>query len=278
MFSDEKKKKIGDLKFNIKLEYLKEVEEYILQVFKKRNIKFSYDCWFNEELKFQTLNYTDFLGGIWISPLQQYVTNSQLVDALVCDSNLKYDYVDFFKKNLENASKYELDVSEVPDVESLILLPGSNILKKNIDKNKILKALQNEKTFIKPHPLTDEKDIDLLKTLTDNVLPTKMNIYNGLFQRANNIYSAHSSETFFYSIISGKNLVSVEFIANIDKSGFFPLNNFFYLVDGDKLLKINKVFNSYKSGYIHPIINPDWKNTIDRYLDYIIHKQRMINS
>ena len=58
-------------------------------------------------------------------------------------------------------------------------------------------------------------------------------------------------------------------------SSFYHLNRYIfdYAFDGKANDWINKAFSSYKSGVINPSVDKNWKEKVDKYLDYIRAKR-----
>ena len=275
-------KRIGHLKKNKKLEDLEQVEGYFIRKCTEAGIEFSYDVMADEMPYFKTLAYTEFATSFYIQPLNVKLRYAQMIDAYA-DNCEVVDYSSYLIENImsKNANKYQDRNSKFDEYEpkdNIVILPGSNKVKSNICLNR-LKFLANKhgnNMYFKPHPITTHQIIGELKDFfgDSNILPRDIDMYYYL-QKANNVYTTHISESMVYAAVLGKKIEPIDVWNNIQMGSFYCINN--HLLDNQHDIKnyINKCFSSPKSGIINPAVDKNWKEKIDKYIEYILKKREM---
>lgn len=269
--------RIGELQKSQSLQHLVQAEQYLHRTMRNHSIKLSYDVIANEIPYFDTLNYTEFAHCLILHPLQQELRIKQMVDAYNDNSDVVVDYVEYFKnKVLEGTSnKYSHIQSEIDANKeyrkTLVVLVGSNKLKERICLNKLkwIKENYGNTVFFKPHPITKHQLVGELKDLfgKENVLDRDTDLYSYLV-KADIIFTSHMSESATYAVCLDKIIEPIDVYNKVEQGSFYHINKFLFM-EPDPKLWINKTFNSYKSGIINPEIDPNWKEKIDNYLQYI---------
>ena len=157
--------------------------------------------------------------------------------------------------------------------KNMVVLPGSNVLKKVVCLDKLKRIADSGDVVFKPHPITIHAIIGELKdTLgSENVTDRDEDVYPILLA-AEKVYTSHVSETALYSVCLGKEIEPIDDYRFAESGSFFNINRFLFTQANPKDF-INKIMNSCKSGLISPTADPDWKNKIRGYLEYI-HKER----
>ena len=278
-------KRIGPLKKSTILEPLEEVEFYVVKQLKKRDIKTAYDVVANEPPYFQHSGYTSYATNFWINPLSFKMRNEQMHDALFDDVKKINDWSGYLKDVFrnKNANKYqdrEVD-TKYDHKDNLVVLPGSNKLKERVCLKKLLKVHDDHKdnVWFKPHPITKHTIIgevmDNLDEYADKtcVLPRESDLYYFL-EKAKKIYTTHISESAIYEVILGKKIEPIDNLSTITLGSFYPINKWLFDYQDDNIEGlINKMFSSPKSGIINPIVDENWKEKVDLYIEYICNKR-----
>lgn len=274
------KDRIGDIQKSTTLDHLREVEKHFLSSVKRHKITISYDVIANEIPYFKTLNYTEWAHSFIMHPLQQELRMQQMVDAYNDNATVAVDYVDFFKSKIlkGQSNKYAHIASEVGKEDGkvfkpvLVVLVGSNKLKERICLNKLrwIKDQHEDDVFFKPHPLTTYQLIGELKDMfgNDTVLDRDADMYSYLI-KADTVYTSHMSESAVYAVALGKTIEPIDVYNKVEQGSFYHINKFLFTSENPSEW-VNRALNSPKSGVINPLIDSNWKNKIDGYLDYII--------
>lgn len=277
MFDSESlKQRIGDLKKSVTLEPLKEVEEYFVDRLSQFGIEASYDVIANELPYFKTMNYTEYAHSFMIHPLNFELRERQILDAYLDDVSEILDYTGFFENKVLEGTANKYQEREPGDglepKNHLVVLSGSNILKKRICLNKLFFIAKKFKgdVWFKPHPLTTHQLIGELKDLfgEEAILHRNADMYYFL-KEANVIHTSHLSESALYAASMGKEIDPIDVYQEARKSSFYHINRYLFIAEDPKRF-INKTISSSKSGIINPLIDKNWKGKIDQYLDYMI--------
>ena len=273
-------KRIGPLKKSKGLYNLEAVEGYVLRKCGENGLEHSYDVMAEEMPYFKTMAYTEYAGCFYLQPLNYKIRNEQMIDALY-DNNEIVDYSSWFINRIvdNKANKYE-DRKELydkyPPKDYLVVLPGSNKVRENVCLNRLkyISRLHGDNVYFKPHPITTHQIIGELKDFfgEDNILPRDINMYY-YFQKAKGVYTTHISESCLYGIVSGKNTEPIDVWNNIQQGSFYCINNHLLMHQKNAKQYINKTFSSYKSGIINPEVDKNWKEKVDKYIDYICAKR-----
>lgn len=137
----------------------------------------------------------------------------------------RIDTIDFSKKLSGMSDKYIQYEYETECPDKLVILPGSNLIEKTVDKEKLNFAV-DEGAFIKPHPLTNTDHIKLLEKEygKKRVLPR---MYSGaiLAKEADEVYSSLGSELALLAELSGKEVHDIS-KEDSDGGGYVWLHKF----------------------------------------------------
>lgn len=270
--------RIGNIKKSVTLSHLTEVEKYYLKVVKNYKIETAYDVIANELPYFKTLNYTEWAHCFMIHPLQQELRMKQMIDAYYDNVEEKIDFISFFADKIKKgtSNKYEHIISKNGSIkprENLVVLVGSNKLKDRICLNKLkwIKDKFDETVYYKPHPLTTYQLVGELKDIFGDsaVLDRDEDMYAYLLE-AETVFTSHMSESAIYAVALNKTIEPIDVYHKVEQGSFYHINHF--LFDSENPAKwANKTFNSYKSGIINPLLDENWKEKIDNYLEYIMN-------
>lgn len=281
MFNKKKvEERIGDIEKSTTLWHLKEVEKYFLMATKRKKIETAYDVIANELPYFKTLNYTEWAHCFIIHPLQQELRVQQMRDAYDDNVEQKHDFVEFFRDRIINgqSNKYaHIDTKSDPEEyrENLVVLVGSNKLKERIDINKLkwICDTYEDDVFFKPHPLTTHQLIGEMKDILGEsiILNRDADMYKYLL-KAETVFTSHLSESAVYAVCLDKRIEPTDVYYKEEQGSFFHINHFLFR-HSDPKEWINRTMNSPKCGIINPILDENWKRTIDAYLDYIMDER-----
>lgn len=276
----ETKDRIGDIEKTDMLEYTKKFEQYLNLSMKDYPFEYDYDVIARELPFFKTINYTEYSNCVTLHPLQLELRVNQMHDAWNDNVEIKYDYIEFFKKNIEekNANKYKNrnSTEEKKPRTAIVVLPGSNKLKERICLNKLkyIKNLHGDDVWVKPHPLTTHKLVGEIMDLfgEENVLHRNDDLYT-LLAQSDIVYTSHISESAMYAVALDKQLEPIDVYQKTMEGSFYHINRFLFQEDNPKEW-VNRTFNSPKSGIMCPLLEDDWQDKLIDYLDYLVIKRK----
>lgn len=275
---------IGDLKFTKKVESLAELEKYFITEVQRRKVFWSYDVTAVEALYFDTINYTTFAGCFIMHPLQPEMTQRQVYDALR-DNNSSVDFVSYFKKRIEEktANKYIKEKTDriQKEYDAVVVLPGDNKIKSNVCLRKLRNIVNKhgDKVLFKPHPLTTTDTLLQLKHKIDSnmeIASINSDLYE-ILPKVKIVYSSHLSESAMYATVLEKEIEPIDQFAKRQPASFSHIN-YFLFNELNPLSTVNTMLSSHKSGVVCPDIEPNWKEKIDAYLDYILALREKIKN
>tara|TARA_R100001198_G_C5242981_1_gene220790 strand:+ start:9736 stop:10653 length:918 start_codon:yes stop_codon:yes gene_type:complete len=259
------------------LRKLIEVEEYALDKIKnKYNWEYAYDVIANEVPYFKTMGYTEYATNFLLQPLTLSLRDDSIKDAYYDTTSEIFDYAQMFRNNVDNniANKYQKrsdSTKEFPTKKILVVLPGTNKIKKNVCLNKLkaIKKKYGEGVNFKPHPITMHATIGELKDLfgEDCILPRNADMY--LYMKAaNKVYTTHMSESAVYALALGKTIEPIDVHNEVQTSSFYSINSILFRCQSEGDEAINRIFSSYKSGIVNIDLEKDWKKKLDKYFEY----------
>ncbi len=272
--------RIGPLKKSKSLYDLEAVEGYVIRKCGEYGLEHSYDVMAEEMPYFKTIAYTEYAGCFYLQPLNYKIRNEQMIDAYT-DKTEIVDYASWLINRIvdKKANKYEDRADtydKYPPKDYLVVLPGSNKVRENVCLNRLkhIKRLHGDNVYFKPHPITTHQIIGELKDFfgEENILPRHIDMYHYL-QKAKGVYTTHISESCIYGIVTGKKTEPIDVWNNIQRGSFYCINNHLLTHQKDAKEYINKTFSSYKSGIINPEVDKNWKEKVDKYMDYIFNKR-----
>ena len=277
MFSEKVlSERIWDLQKNESLNILKPVEKYALERIKSVGLEHSYDVIANEIPYFKTMGYTEYANSFIFQPLNFDFREKMIEEAFYEKSDNVLDYAGFFRNNLisNNANKYKDRKQEFEKNQPrnyIVVLPGSNKIKQRICMNKMEYIYEKHKgdIYFKPHPVSSYQTVGEImdKFGEDHVLDKNVDLYHYL-PKTKKIYTTHLSESALYGVILGIKIEPIDVYNSLEGTSFYNINKllFNYQDLGDKL--INETFSNYKSGFVNPALDKNWKKTINKYIEY----------
>lgn len=182
---------------------------------------------------------------------------------------------------ITKSDKYQLSV--LPDFlryDNIIFLCGSNLLFTLIEPNQLHAIIDNYPNVkIKPHPLTNIKDINLLKnTFGDDVILARKLPGIELFNRAKHVWVPHTSEMSLNAVIQNKHYTVIG-NEHSRRGLYFVINNVIkklHTATGESKLRIlNKiVFSPYSGIYLS---QSDFVKNHKKFLEQIITQGGFLN-
>lgn len=258
-----------------------EFEEYLHKRHEKMGYEFNldYDVIASELPYFKTIQYTEYAGGITMHPLQMEFRNQQMLDAYYSsDTEIKIDYVKYFRDKVSSnvSNKYEnVKSHNTESRHALVVLPGSNKIHDRVsyEKLKYIKRLFGDNVWVKPHPLTTFTLVGEIMDLfgEKNVLHRQADLYTVL-KDTPIVYTSMLSESALYGVCLDKKIEPIDIYQKTPVGSFYHINKFLFYEENPQAW-VNKVFNDYRSGLIYPEIDPNWKEKVDNYLEYISEKR-----
>lgn len=210
-------------------EGLKPVEDLIK---KHSPLIASYDVGRTQPLYYSEFTYTEFLGNaVYVCP-QSSEAAAQIVKR-VYNTTAKIDDPKALATTILNQSgaqdKYiDLTTTGIPAYQSVILLPGSNILWKLVDEDMLRRVLHEDRAaVIKPHPITSTEDLRKLKLIAGlhRIIEPGVSGYT-VMRNASRVYATSSTELAIYAYLMGKPVYNVgKFLAEYQGAynAFFSL-------------------------------------------------------
>lgn len=275
--------RIGPLKKSKNLHVLEDVEGYVLRKCQEIGLEHSYDVMAEEMPYFKTMGYTSYGTSFILQPLNLMLRTEQVTEAAsATDTEQLFNYAGYLKNNIEKniANKYqdrEQNFKNYKHKDYLVVLPGSNKLKKNCCLNKMKHIAREHKgnIYFKPHPICTHAIIGEIKDMfgEESILPRNIDVYHFL-KKAKKVYTTHISESCLYAVALGKQVEPIDVYQEVHRGSFYVYNKELYRNQKDGIDWINKTFSNYKSGVINPTIEKDWKKKVDKYFDYMKAKRQ----
>jgi hypothetical protein len=263
---DEIKMKVNDIS------QLELVEEYLASECSKRGIELSHDTMAEEPLKFWSLGYGYIAGCMVVYPQSTQAYNAFLIDAI----RRKGPERDNSKLFESPKDKYKnSEVCTFDNIEKLVVLPGSNILRSLVDRNQLIR-LAKDGAYAKVHPVTNPEDKKEIKNLFgDRTIDSECGLYEA-FSVAKSIYTTSASESALFAVMNDKDLFSIEEDRHDFKGAYSPLINMLFWNDSKKDRKdsINALINSDITNIFHP--DGEYKAKINNFLDIVGEKCQQI--
>lgn len=276
---------IGDkIKFVERLQCMAEVEQYFRQKCREARIDYSYDCTADENTFYDTINYTTYAGLFIMHPLCYSHQLLQMYDAKA-DNLTGVGHIEWIEKNLadNNASKYvkvdgdALEVEGLQEFSAVVVLPGSNKIYEHTSDVKLKKIIERHGSdlVLKPHPITSEPVLEDLANIKgeSQLADPHSNLYD-IIRKASTIYTSHISETALTSLLLGKRVSPMEVFATRFTGSFSHINHFCFS-EPDPVETLKSIFASPKSGIIHPDIDENWKDKMDKYFEYTLTMRKI---
>lgn len=230
-----------------------EQEQLATLIPKKANgVKVEYDIGYDIPDKIHGYKYTDFLTKcIYISPCSHAIAKKNITEVAGLGPTEEGRYVvEQLRKNLTD--KYLLDNDDTTyKPKQLIVLPGTNLLVKDVVDMEKVDKLVSEGAYVKLHPITAEVWRTMLKNRwKDKCIPADAPLYP-ILKSAEKVFFTMSSETGIASTLLGKQLGLI----NSDKPSKTNFEFIYRGLDaqrnGGKLIdKLTSLFSHPESGFI----------------------------
>jgi hypothetical protein len=206
-----------------------------------------YDLHYNRKPKH--LRYTEVFaskGGIIVTPCDEK-TAHKLYRRAVSKRNTTIDFAEHLQGLEAKYIQFEYPI-QIP--KRLVILPGSNLIEKTVNKEALNEAV-DEGAFIKPHPLTSDNHIKRLQKEYGKarVIPK---MYSGavLAKGAEVIYSSLGSELALLAELLGKEVFDISERGS-DGGGYVWMHRFLRMQPINSTY-LNYLLNSPLSGVFFP--------------------------
>ena len=264
--------------------HLFEVEKYLQTKSKKQlqkaGIELAYDVTAVEPLFFETINYTTYAGMLVMHPLNFELSMRQMYEAHSDGVGKEHKHIDHIKKQISegNFSKYSFSQQkEAKAKTALVVLAGANKLKKHCCVGKIeavLNKFGRNNVLFKKHPVSHD---DIYSELSEylggiHFADAHSNLFD-LMCNSEYILSSFISESALVAKILGKTVDHMDLWQNRETTSFGHINYFLFSMTNE-LNWLDQAFASYKSGVINPLVDADWRQKIDAYVDFMIEVRK----
>ena len=276
---------IGDkIKFVDRLQCLAELEQYFRQKCLEARVDYSYDCTADENTFYDTINYTTYAGLFIMHPLCYSHQLLQMYDAKADNLN-SAGHVEWIENNIKenNVSKYvksngdALELEGLQEFDAVVVLPGSNKIYEHTSDVKLKKIIERHGSnlVLKPHPITTDAVLEDLANVQGEaqLADQHSNLYD-IICRADTVYTSHISETALTSLLLNKRVSPMEVFGNRFTGSFSHINHFCFS-EPDPIGTLKSIFASPKSGIVHPEIDKNWKDKIDKYFEYTLTMRKI---
>jgi len=233
-------------------------------------VKVEYDIGYDIPGKIHGYKFTDFLTKcIYIAPCSHAIAKQNITDvAGLGPTDEGREVVEKLRKTLTD--KYLLDNDEFQrPVKDLIVLPGTNLLVKDVVDMEKVDRLVSEGAYVKLHPITSEVWRTMLKNRwKDKCIPADAPLYP-ILKNAERVHFTMSSETGIASTLLGKKLGLI----NSDKPSKTNFEFIYRGLDaqknGGKLIdKLTALFSHPESGII-TVYHKHPEERIDRFFSHM---------
>jgi hypothetical protein len=253
------KKRLGHIQRKKEIPFL----DILSDECKKRGIELLFDL--NDiESERRCLIYTEFfggLGGVMLRP-QNFVRQfKQYNGAYEDNEEIKVDFSNFIDLA---GDKYKLDEKGVT-CDKLVLLCGSNLLGSHT-KKELIQGAVNQGAMLKPHPITNEKVLNLLHEFWSGKVYEPEQSGFELYKNAKEIWTTRFSEFSLFSILQEKKLHFIDDNLLGVRGSYKALNLYLECTGRQNKESLNKILNSYRSGIFFKEFNIE--EDIKKYLDF----------
>ncbi|WP_068646267.1 hypothetical protein [Thiomicrospira sp. XS5] len=229
------------------------------QIVEASPLNIGYDLSRPQKPYFDEFGYTEILGTyIYVYPLSTDVA-CRLVDQ-VPDSG---DPAAVLSKSAQS-DKYT-DMASVTGQKSVVFLPGSNLIWSQTSKEMLYRTMHEDRAaVIKPHPLTDAKDIRKLKLAfgITRLLEAKQSGFNALLD-AHRVYVTPTTELGIYATLMLKDVHTVGQFFKEHSGTYYPLYRL-----RNQPLKLAKAFEMpERTGLFHKDTSPE---KIHQFFEYAL--------
>ncbi|MGL4404089.1 MAG: hypothetical protein ACRCTS_10280 [Fusobacteriaceae bacterium] len=200
------------------------------------------------------LTFMGALGGIYIRSCD-IATNEEIINIALHDNNPNnfISNIKYMKLIVEAmGNKYIQTKKLLNKIDSVVILPGSNILNITVDFDAVTAAVNNG-AYVKPHPYTTAEDIFALKKRYGNRVLGKD--YSGcdIIKTSKRVYSTGASELAIYSIVLGKTVMDIGNKNSNTRGGYCAIfNELIKLPHYMRPIALKKILSHKMSGIFFP--------------------------
>ena len=275
----EHKKRVGDrLQKTVKLDILKEVEDYFFHQAESLGFEASYDVTAVQNPSFKTLSYTEWGTNFMVQPLNNDVRRDMILDSLLDPNSKTLRWDNYYSGVIaeKSANKYSNRRSANKVGRHSIVVPmGTNKFMDVMDIQKLIEVTKDGTSYIKPHPLTTHEYVGFMKDKCgeNNVLDRDHDLYE-MMVKSKKVYTTHYSESMLYAAMLGKDIDVVDKLGKHWQAAFWHFNQHILRTPKEyRIPQLNKILSSFHCGVFNPNVDNDWKSKMDLYLNYMVERR-----
>lgn len=221
-----------------------------------------------QTMAFTEYSYTELVGGFWVQT-QSIELNNRLLDFASRENCGR----DLSELSALTEDKYIMDAvpSMYKNVKRICFLPGSNCL--DIASLELTARLAHEEddVYFKPHPITDDKMMRVLKMKfgAHRLIPKNVSGAT-LLRQCDEVFTSAASEMAITGTILGKKVVNISNFFHESRGAYHPISRALFLVhrkrgveEAQRVLA-NIVYCPW-SGVFFPFTSSDLEARIDSY-------------
>lgn len=288
IFADnENNKKISQIvKKNEQLRTLEPIENYVQA---KSPLPINYDLNRPQPWYFTEYSYTEFMGGIIVSPMSDEIATRHMIHSMKYRSHFDAESVILQRlkqnNNLDKYNSLQEPSGKYAHFNALVILPGSNILHSTVSKEKLSEVMWlRDDVNIKPHPLTTKKNFyELQKEFGVHRVFHPMQSGWRLVEMASEVYTTSTTELAMYATLMNKKVTSIGNIFYERTGAYYPVfRNIANLPPKKAKTNLLKILNSDRSGIVF-IEDSKYEEKLDGYFNSTMkmrknYKPLVINS
>ena len=284
---NENNKKISQIvQKNENLKRLEPIEDYLQHA---SPLPINYDVNRPQPWYFSEYSYTEFLGGIVISPMSDEIATQHILHSMKFKSSFDAEAIILQrlkeKNTLDKYNGLQTPEGKYASFNALVILPGSNIMHSVVSKEKLAEVMwSRDDVNIKPHPLTTKKQFyDLQKEFGVHRVFHPMHSGWKLLDKAKEVYTTSTTELAMYATLMNKPVKSIGNIFYERTGAYYPVfRNIVNLPPKKAKKNLLKILNSDRSGIVF-IEDNDYEKKIELYFESTIkirkkYKPLVINS
>jgi hypothetical protein len=268
------------------LKKLEPIEEYLHH---QSPLPINYDLNRPQPWYFSEYSYTEFMGGIAISPMSDEIATRHILHSMKFKSSFDAESIILHRlKENDTLDKYttlQEPSGKYAEFNSLVILPGSNIMHSIVSKEKLAEVMwSRDDVNIKPHPLTTKKQFyELQKEFGVHRVFHPLHSGWKLLERVNEIYTTSTTELAMYAVLLNKRVKSIGNVFYERTGAYYPIfRNIVNLSPTKAKNNLLKILNSDRSGVVF-IEDLQYEKKIDLYFNSTMkmrtkYKPLVINS
>lgn len=235
-------------------------------------VKVEYDIGYDIPGKIHGYKFTDFLTkAVYIAPCSHQIALQNMIDAInLGPTDEGRAIVDKLRQTMTDKYLLDNDDEDWDDVKELIVLPGTNLLVKDVVDLEKVDKLVAAGAYVKLHPITSEVWRTMLKNRwKSKCIPADAPLYP-IMRACDKVWFTLSSETGMAATMLGKQLGNI----NSDKPS---RTNFEFIYRGMDQVKGMRLIDKFTAIMSHPesgVITVYHKNPQERIQQFFDSMKR----